>query len=103
MEILISLIVQVNVINCTTERQRKQANGLIVFSQDNKVFKKNKNNCILYFQVKRGFHETTKVIKIDHRCIQIDLWVLETSRHRPMDIGAVLAAHWTCYFIIGRQ
>ena len=41
MEILTSLIVQVNVINCTTERQRKQANGLIVFSQDNKVFKKN--------------------------------------------------------------
>ena len=41
---------------------------------------------------KRGFHETTKVIKIDHRCIQIDPWRLETGRHRPMDIGAVLSA-----------
>ena len=41
--------------------------------------------------------------KIDHRCIQIDLWVLETGRHRPMDIGAVLAADYTSYFMIGRQ
>ena len=49
MEILISLIVQVNVINCTTERQRKQANGLIVFSQDNKVFKKNKKQLYTLF------------------------------------------------------
>ena len=53
--------------------------------------------------LKRGFHETTKVIKIDHRCVQIDTWVLGTGRHRPMDIGAVLAADYTCYFIIGRQ
>ena len=43
-------------------------------------------------RVKREFHETTKVIKIDHLCIQIDPWVLETGRHRPMDIGAILAA-----------
>ena len=37
--------------------------------------------------LKWGFHETTKINKIDHRCIQIDRWVLET-----MHIGAVLAA-----------
>ena len=43
-------------------------------------------------KLKRGFHETTKINRIDHRCIQIDPWVLETSRHRPMDIGAILAA-----------
>ena len=42
--------------------------------------------------LKWRFHETTKVNKIDHRCIQIDRSVLETSRPRRMDIGAVLAA-----------
>ena len=41
--------------------------------------------------------------KIDHRCIQIDRWVLETGRHRPMDIGAILAADHSSYFMIGRQ
>ena len=45
-----------------------------------------------YFYLKGGFHETTKINKIDHRCIQIDHWVLETSWHRPMDTGAILAA-----------
>ena len=53
--------------------------------------------------LKRGFHETTKVIEINHRCVQIDRWVLGTGRHRPMDIGAVLAADKTYYFTIGRQ
>ena len=45
-----------------------------------------------YSRVKRGFHEMTKMNKIDHRCIQIDRWVLETSWHRPMDTCAILAA-----------
>ena len=36
-------------------------------------------------------------------CIQIDRWVKQTCRHRPMDIGAALADDQTCYFIIGRQ
>ena len=52
---------------------------------------------------KWGFHETTKINKIHYRRIHIDHWVLETSRHRRMDIGAVLAANYTSYFIISRQ
>ena len=47
---------------------------------------------IFYFQVKGGFHETTEINQIYHRCIQIDLWVLKTGRPRQMDIGAILAA-----------
>ena len=47
---------------------------------------------VLDTRVKRGFHETTKINQTDHRCMQIDRWVLETSRHRPMDTGAILAA-----------
>ena len=42
--------------------------------------------------LKGGFHEPTKMYKINHRCIQIGRQVLQTSRHRRMDIGAVLAA-----------
>ena len=37
------------------------------------------------------FHETTKIYKINHRCIQINRRVMQTSRQRCMDIGAVLA------------
>ena len=43
----------------------------------------------LKFLVKWGFHETTEMNKIDHRCIQIDLWVLETGRPQQKDIGAI--------------
>ena len=53
--------------------------------------------------VKRGFHEPTKISKIYHRCIQIGRRLLETYRHRLMVIGAVLAADYTSYFMIGRQ
>ena len=35
------------------------------------------------------FHETTKLIKINHRCIQIGRQVVETYRHRGMDSGAI--------------
>ena len=38
-------------------------------------------------QVKGRFHETTKINQIDHRCIQIDRWVKQTCRHRPMDLA----------------
>ena len=37
---------------------------------------------ILKFYVKGPFHETTKMNKINHRFIQIDRWILQTSRHR---------------------
>ena len=56
-----------------------------------------------FLSVKRGFHETTKIYKIDHRRIQIDRWVLQTGRHGQVDIGSILAADETLYFIIGRQ
>ena len=52
---------------------------------------------------KGRFHETTKIIKINHRCIQIDRWVKQTCRHRLMDIGAVLADDQCSYFTFGRQ
>ena len=54
-------------------------------------------------EVKARFHETSKVNKTNHRLIQIDLWVQQTCRHRPMDIGAALADDQTSYFIIGQQ
>ena len=44
-------------------------------------------------KLKRGFHEPTEINKINHRCIQIGRQVLQTFRHRHMDIGAVLAAN----------
>ena len=53
--------------------------------------------------LKAWFHETTKVNKINHRCIQIDRWVQQTCRHRPMDIDATLTDDQTCYYIIGLQ
>ena len=34
---------------------------------------------------KARFHETTKIDKVNHRCIQTDCWVKETCSHRPMD------------------
>ena len=38
------------------------------------------------------FFKTTKINQINHRCIQVGRRVLQTSRHRRMDIGAILAA-----------
>ena len=53
--------------------------------------------------MKARFHETTNMDKINHRCIQIDRQALQTCRHPPMDIGAVLADDKTFYFIFCRQ
>ena len=49
--------------------------------------------------LKGRFHKTMQFDQINHQCIQIDRWVLETSQHRQMDIGAVLAEDNTFYFI----
>ena len=54
-------------------------------------------------RLKGGFHEPTEINKINHRCIQIGRRHLHTNRHRPMDIGAVLAADYTSYFMINWQ
>ena len=53
--------------------------------------------------VKRGFHETRKINKIDHRCIRITRQVTQTCRHRPMETGTVLADDQTSYFVSNRQ
>ena len=47
------------------------------------VWKRNK--------VKGRFHGPTEIYKINRRCIQISRQVLQTSRHRRVDIGANLA------------
>ena len=52
--------------------------------------------------LKGGFHRTTNINEINHRCIKIGRQVPQTSRHRQMEIGAVLAADFTSYFVIGR-
>ena len=59
--------------------------------------------CVRGIIIKVRFHEMTKIDKINHRCIQIDRWVKETCRQRPMDIGAALADDKTFYFIFCRQ
>ena len=41
-------------------------------------------------------NSTTDVSQVGRR-------VVETCRHRPMDIGAALADDQSCFFIIGRQ
>ena len=41
--------------------------------------------------------------QIGHRCIQIGRQALQTCRHRPMEIGAILADDQKSYFIFGRQ
>ena len=41
--------------------------------------------------------------EIDYRCIKIGRQVLQTCRHRPMEIDAVLADDQTDYFIFGWQ
>ena len=56
-----------------------------------------------YMHVKGWFQETTKMNEIYHRRIQIGRQVIQTSRHRRMDIGTVLAADQNSYFMIGRQ
>ena len=54
--------------------------------------------------LKARFHETTKIEKINHRCIQIDRWVKETCGHRPMDIGTILADDKTFFSnFVGRR
>ena len=40
--------------------------------------------------LKGRFHETTKINKINHRCVQINRWVKQTCRHRGMDFGVVV-------------
>ena len=61
-------------------------------------------SCFVWFWRHKGrFHEATKSNEIGHRCIQIDRWVKQTCRHRPIDIGTALADDQTSYFIIGRQ
>ena len=52
--------------------------------------------------LKGGFHGRTNINEINHRCINIGRQVTQTCRHRPMEIGAVLAADFTSYFVIGR-
>ena len=41
--------------------------------------------------LKGGFHETTNIDEIDHRYVTISQQVIQTCRHQPMEIGAVLA------------
>ena len=41
---------------------------------------------------KQGFHEPTEINQIKHRCIQIGWRLLQTYRHRRMDIPPLLAA-----------
>ena len=53
--------------------------------------------------LKGGFHETTNMNEIGHRCIKIGRQVSQTCRHRPMEIGAILADDQKSYFIFGRQ
>ena len=48
--------------------------------------------CMATWFFKGGFHETTNINEINHRCIKIGRQVTQTCRHRPMEIGAVLAA-----------
>ena len=36
--------------------------------------------------IKARFHETTNMDKLNQRCIQIDRWVMQTCRHRQMDL-----------------
>ena len=59
----------------------------------------------LYFvyRVKRGFHRPANIDEINHRRIKFSRQVVQTCRHRRRDIGAVLAADFTSYFIISRQ
>ena len=45
----------------------------------------------VYISIKGRFHEQTEIYKINHQCIQISRRVLQTSSHRRMDIGAILA------------
>ena len=42
--------------------------------------------------VKGRFHEQTEIYKINHRCIQIGRRLVQTYGHRPMHMGAILAA-----------
>ena len=56
-----------------------------------------------HWSLERGFHKPMEISKIYHRCIQIGRRLLETYRHRLTDIGAVLAADYRSYFMIGRQ
>ena len=56
----------------------------------------------LCVSLKGGFHGRTNINEINHRCIKIGRQVTQTCRHRPMEIGAVLAADFTPYFVIGR-
>ena len=42
--------------------------------------------------------------EIGHRCIQIGRQALQTCRHRPMEIGTILADDQKSYFIlVGRR
>ena len=36
---------------------------------------------------KARFHDATEIDKINHGCVQFGRWVMQTCRHRPMDIG----------------
>ena len=42
-------------------------------------------------RVKPGFHRPANINEINHRCIKISRQVVQTFRHRQMDIGAILA------------
>ena len=53
--------------------------------------------------VKGGFQETTSMNGIDHRYIKIGRQALQTCRHRPMEIDAVLADDQKSYFTFGQQ
>ena len=53
--------------------------------------------------LKGGFHETTNINEINHRCIKIGRQVIQTCRHRPIEIGAVLVDDQRSYFIFGQQ
>ena len=54
-------------------------------------------------RVKGRFHETMNMNEIDHRCIKIGRQVVQTCRHRPTEIGAVLADDQKSYFYFGWQ
>ena len=55
-----------------------------------------KQTAVLVVCIKRGFHETTKINQIDHRCMNISRQVIQTCRHQLMDCRLeLLFHHWS--------
>ena len=54
--------------------------------------------------LKRGFHRQTNIDEINHRCIKISQQVVQTCRHRRMDIGAAwLPTKSVILSLVGRR